>query len=146
MKAVLGFFALSVSASFTLHGEDTPRPDESIQALVRDSTLIIDAAILQTSLYATIDGCIVSYSVRVRSHDTIRGDAPAADVWVRLSGPQWDFRRQPAYLQRGQRCVFFLRPAPAGSGGFDGAALRWASAQPYSSELLSTVRRLTQPK
>lgn len=145
MKALLGLLALLVSGAITLRGEDAFKPDESIRALVRYSTLIIDADIVQPYLFGSVDEFIVSYSARVRVRDTLFGQAPAPELWVRVSAPQFDFSAPPACLQKRQRCVFFLRPDDSGRDGFMGA-LHLPSAQRYRPELVSAVRRLTKSK
>jgi len=145
MKAFLGFLALLVSGAFALHGKDASKPDESVRALVRNSTLIIDADIVQPNLYGSVDEFTTSYSARVRVRETLFGDAPAAEVWVRVSGPPLEYSPQPPCLRSRQRCVFFLRPDGSGGTGFMGA-VHLASAQRYRSELVSAVRRLIKSK
>jgi len=145
MKAIFGFVALLVSGACTLHGEDAPATDKSIRALVRNSTLIIDADIVQPNLYGSVDEFIASYSVIVRVRNTFLGQAPAPELWVRVAGLPLDFRSQPTLLKTRQRCLFFLRPDQNGSTGFLGVA-SFASAQRYHPELISAVQRLTGSK
>ncbi|GDX11936.1 hypothetical protein LBMAG57_37080 [Verrucomicrobiota bacterium] len=146
MKALLGFFVLLTFGAFTLRGEDASRADTSLRALVRNSTLIIDADIVQPNLYGSVDEFITSYSARVRVRETLFGEAPAAEVfWVRVSGLPFEHSSQPACLRSRQRCVFFLRPEVSGTAGFMGA-VHLASAQRYRPELVSAVRRLTKSK
>jgi hypothetical protein len=142
MKTILLLVLVAISGSLSLRGGDSPAARDPLELLIRNSTFVIDADVIELPCCPIMDELgVYNYPLKLHCREAYLGDFPKEDTVVIIEYGQWPNEDKPLWYHKGQRCIFFLRRGGTGFPPIYSTDI-WFSVQSYRPVLASEVQAL----